>query len=810
MATLKITTSDVSLQSSWNYSTSSQGVHYSNITTAYDSRTFDLKGIPAGSTIQSAQLSCSRWGSGAVRTMDGRDADSFAVAVSRITPQGALQINFAYRATPYYPSGGGSTGTASSRAGWYNITLTVTYQEPYSSPTAPTSVILSKATASPGEEITLSWSGAKAGTNVPISRYEVHRAQNPAGPYSLLQTVAANVTSIPVTAPETPGSFSYKVRALGSGSYNSGLSSAYATVALTVTAPTAPANLALSPARQYPDGEAVLTWDESAPGEDNPVTGYAVYVSDAPAGAYALLLTAEGTSCTVTAPQSGALYFKAAAVGRFLNSELSGDAAVLTADLSGTSGFSLAPGTVDAGQILTVTLDGNLDKAHTLTVAIGEYSETIQAAAGTETIPFTPPMEWLRAIPDSETGEMTVTLTTQGAGTIRRSALLRCPDDVIPTVTGAAAEPVSDEIPAAWQVYVAGKSKARITLNTAASAPYGAQITAYRIAGAGADVEADAVPVTALTDTLTLAGEQVIEVIAIDSRGRSGKQPITLTVHPYAPPGLSDLMTVRCTPEGEEADEGVHALATATVLYSSCGGNNAVSCLISYRKQGADTWLTGGALQDGRKIFGGDLTLPDNWDIRYTVTDSLNHTTVYYDTVTRAVWEIHVKRGGGAWAFGGVADVDGALHVYGSVVANNVGSVLLWENPAPTSDFAAQTVTLSQSAENFDYLLVLVASNKNMSSGYYIYTQIHTSGMSLLSCFLLNQDVSNNVQETGYQQMFSQRQATVNGTRIAFTGNVYWRPSYRNWGSTEPRYKYVGVTDRQDICIPLKIYGMKL
>ena len=79
MPSISRTVGSVSLSSSLSgvkrQYTDSTGTHttiqYTTPTTAYDSRTFDLTGIPAGATVNSATLSCTRWGSGAVRTWTG-------------------------------------------------------------------------------------------------------------------------------------------------------------------------------------------------------------------------------------------------------------------------------------------------------------------------------------------------------------------------------------------------------------------------------------------------------------------------------------------------------------------------------------------------------------------------------------------------------------------------------------------------------------------------------------------------------------------------------------------------------------------
>ena len=66
MPSISITAGSVSLSSSWSgvkrQYTDSTGTHttiqYTTPSTAYDSRTFDLSGIPAGAAVNSAVLSC--------------------------------------------------------------------------------------------------------------------------------------------------------------------------------------------------------------------------------------------------------------------------------------------------------------------------------------------------------------------------------------------------------------------------------------------------------------------------------------------------------------------------------------------------------------------------------------------------------------------------------------------------------------------------------------------------------------------------------------------------------------------------------
>lgn len=91
--------------------------------------------------------------------------------------------------------------------------------------TAPTSLSLSKTIQTPGQNVTLSWSGAKAGTGVSIASYNVYRSTSSGGTYSYLTNTTS--TSCNVAAPSAGTYYYYKVIAKANVSgYDSGYSNA--------------------------------------------------------------------------------------------------------------------------------------------------------------------------------------------------------------------------------------------------------------------------------------------------------------------------------------------------------------------------------------------------------------------------------------------------------------------------------------------------------------------------------------------------------------------------------------------------------
>lgn len=178
----------------------------------------------------------------------------------------------------------------------------------YSNPSAPTSVSVSNVTPEAGASVTLSWSGAAAGSYNAIASYKVYRATSASGTYSLLTTVNSTATSgsCSVTAPSSMGSsYYYKVETVGSRS-SSGMSSSYAGVtAKTYTACTAPSSVSLSSSLVTPGGSATLSWSAGGAGTNNAISGYAVYRREG-AGSYSLLqsVASSTTSLVVTAPST--------------------------------------------------------------------------------------------------------------------------------------------------------------------------------------------------------------------------------------------------------------------------------------------------------------------------------------------------------------------------------------------------------------------------------------------------------------------------------------------------------------------------
>lgn len=194
----------------------------------------------------------------------------------------------------------------------------------YSAPTAPTDISVSNDTPNADESVTLSWSGAAAGSYNLITGYHIYRSDSADGSYSYLTAVetAATSSSCSVTAPSTMGtSYYYKVYTIGSRS-NSTISSAYASVTTkTYTACKAPTSVSVSSTDVKPGETVTLSWSGATAGTNNAISGYDIYRSSSPTGSYSKLKTvttsATSGSVSVTAPSTNgsSYYYKVLTIG---------------------------------------------------------------------------------------------------------------------------------------------------------------------------------------------------------------------------------------------------------------------------------------------------------------------------------------------------------------------------------------------------------------------------------------------------------------------------------------------------------------
>lgn len=206
------------------------------------------------------------------------------------------------------------------------MVIELEYTPPYGKNTAPTQVSVSKSTVAPSEQVTLSWNAGAAGAHGGIKDYEVRRAASQNGTYSAIGTT--NELSMTVTASSTLAqTYYYKVvaRSTVSSTYDSPLSSAYASVFSSPPSPSKPAGLLLSTNDVVPGATSSLSWDASTADPSNPISGYQVQRKSGTGEWQNLDAVQTDRSKTVTAQttHNTSYLYRVIAVGQYSNSEAS-------------------------------------------------------------------------------------------------------------------------------------------------------------------------------------------------------------------------------------------------------------------------------------------------------------------------------------------------------------------------------------------------------------------------------------------------------------------------------------------------------
>ena len=196
-----------------------------------------------------------------------------------------------------------------------------TYGKPifYTACGAPTACSVSSTLAT--GNVTLSWSGATAGTANTISSYEIQRAESSDGStwgsWAALTTVATTATSgsVSVAPPTKAGNYyKFRVRTRGSAgsSYYSGWKESTNTLRRNWTACGAPTSCAVDSTLSLV--ATTLRWSGATDGYGNPISKYEVQRrSQAPGGswsAWSAFETTSGTSLSVSPPATAGHYYQ--------------------------------------------------------------------------------------------------------------------------------------------------------------------------------------------------------------------------------------------------------------------------------------------------------------------------------------------------------------------------------------------------------------------------------------------------------------------------------------------------------------------
>lgn len=223
---------------------------------------------------------------------------------------------------------------------------------------------------------------------------------------------------------------------------------------------------------------------------------------------------------------------------------------------------------------------------HRITYAWGTHSGVVSAETGATSITWTPPLELANDIPNAATGVGTLTITTYSGDTALGSQSYSFTASVPASAAPAASVVLSDAAGYAdtYGAYV--QLKSRLKAVTAASGQYGATIKGCVLAVSGLSASG----LTATSGVLPESGTVGYTITVTDSRGLATVLRGTITVLPYAAPGIRSISVARCDADGADNPAGAYALVSFVGSVSALDDQNTAAYAIRYRPQGADTW----------------------------------------------------------------------------------------------------------------------------------------------------------------------------------------------------------------------------
>jgi hypothetical protein len=309
------------------------------------------------------------------------------------------------------------------------------------------------------------------------------------------------------------------------------------------------------------------------------------------------------------------------------------------------------------GGTATATITRSLAAfTHKVIWTVGTSHVTTQTNIATSTT-LSIPLTWADAIPSATTLTATCKVETyNGAvkiGETTKTFSVSLPASVVPTATALTAGRVDNTVPAAWGIYVQGKSAVTLTL-TGAAGIYGSTIASYVLTGNGQTGTTN--PYT--TGVLNNAGTVALSGTAKDSRGRStAAKTASISVVAYAAPQVSNMVAERCASDGVVNEEGTYIKLTVADVGASVSGKNTFTRQYRYRKVGDSAWTTGTYAVGSQVIGGGAISIDNPYEVQVIFTDAFSSVNVARSVPT-AKPTVDYKAGGKGIAFGQVATED--------------------------------------------------------------------------------------------------------------------------------------------------------
>ena len=332
----------------------------------------------------------------------------------------------------------------------------------------------------------------------------------------------------------------------------------------------------------------------------------------------------------------------------------------------GASKPTLSSSAVDMGESITISTNRqNSNATHTLRYSFGSVSEEI-AADVTDSYTWTPPLTLAEQIPNATSGRGTLYCDTYVDGkfiaTVTCPFTLNVPASIVPVISEVSVSEAVAGIADRFGGYLRTRSKLSVSIT--ASGTQGSTISAYRTTLDGVTYTDSAF----ISNMLNTAGDIVLTTTITDSRGRSAMVSRTITVLDYSPPSLSVFTAERCSSNGTSVQtDGSNVRITAKANAASVAGKNSMTCTVSFRPSGTETWTVSTTLTHvNYAVEATNLLLEQtfdalhSYDIKIGIQDAFYTVEQVVSVGTKQVMMDFYRDGSGI-AFGKAAETPGEV-----------------------------------------------------------------------------------------------------------------------------------------------------
>lgn len=445
------------------------------------------------------------------------------------------------------------------------------------------------------------------------------------------------------------------------------------------------------------------------------------------------------------------------------------------------------------GSAVTITLDRiNTTFNHTLLYNCGDQSGTIATNVQANTYSWTIPLTVANAIPNNDTGVITVTCQTfngtQLIGSSSASFNAAIPSSMVPTIL----QPVIIDPSGCYERYGAYvQNQSFLAVGVLGTGSYSSKIAKSEFTIGGktyTSIEGEDILITMPhDDPIKSSGTVSYTLKVTDSRGRTASYTGTLTVLPYNYPNITSFRAYRATANGTESDTGTYLGAKINYSISSLNNQNTKEVYVQYKGWNDISWSNAIPINaysyNGTVVSTTPILNADNiYFVRLYVKD--NYKTIYVSSAeipsTANVYDVY-KTGRGI-AFGHAATHNGF-----EVASDWPVNIMNWSMPA---QFTAPTVYSSRCTVQGGYARlgakVEVAIVLTMSTNVNANTQINLlrnmpAPLWLTALSVCRADYAGGRYEplncflntNGYLYIENGSEAINSGDKIAITG-YYW------------------------------------